>query len=95
MTYRILISSLSCLVNNVAQPYISSTLLAEHEDDNKVLILACDGVWDVLTDQEAADLIIARMLEKGGPDAEAAEFLVNTAIERGSADNVTAIVAYL
>lgn len=59
-----------------------------------MLILACDGVWDVLTDQEAADLLLERYL-KEGPFADASQFLVNTAIERGSADNVTAVVVFL
>ena len=59
-----------------------------------MLILACDGVWGVLTDQEAADLLMERYL-KEGPFQDASQYLVNTAIERGSADNVTAIVAFL
>ena len=61
-----------------------------------MLILACDGVWDVMSDQEAADMMMTRMKEKGGkPDDGAAEYLVKTAIKRGSADNITAIVVYL
>lgn len=60
-----------------------------------LLILACDGVWDVLTDQEAADVLIEKYKKIGGPFDDAAELLVTLAIEKGSADNVTAIVVFL
>ena len=63
--------------------------------DCSILILACDGVWDVMTDQEAADLLMKRFVEKGGPDEDAAKYIVRTAIKRGSSDNITAIIVYL
>ena len=60
-----------------------------------MLILACDGVWDVMSDQETADLLMNRFQEKGGPDEDVAKYIVKTAIKKGSADNITAIVVYL
>ena len=60
-----------------------------------MLILACDGVWDVLTDQETTDLLMKRYADKGGPDEDAAKYIVKTAIKKGSADNITAVVVYL
>jgi serine/threonine protein phosphatase PrpC len=39
------------------------------------LILACDGVWDVLTDQEAADLLLEKF-HVSGPFESAAQLLV-------------------
>jgi serine/threonine protein phosphatase PrpC len=77
-----------------AAPYVSETHLNDC-GEVPVLILACDGLWDVITDQEAADMVMARYKEKGGPDEETAEYLVRTAMKRGSADNITAIVVYL
>ena len=80
----------------VAEPYTTATALDEATcGECPILILACDGVWDVMSDQEAADMLVQRWREKGGPDADAAQFLVKTAIKRGSADNITAIVVYL
>jgi hypothetical protein len=40
-----------------------------------MVILACDGVWDVFSDQEAADLLLERYLTEG-PFEDAASVLV-------------------
>lgn len=58
-----------------AEPYISETNIDEFFNC-PMLILACDGVWDVFSDQEAADLLMKRYLEVG-PYPEAAELLVS------------------
>jgi serine/threonine protein phosphatase PrpC len=81
----------------VAEPYTSMTKLDEEScGECPMLILGCDGVWDVMTDQEAADMLLQRWKDKGrAPDEGAAQFLVKTAIKRGSADNITAIVVFL
>lgn len=76
-----------------AEPDINEITLGPQD---QYLILACDGVWDVLNDQEAADLI------KNETDPQrAAEILKSAALapweygltgRRGSGDNITAIV---
>ena len=58
--------------------------------DGTRLIIACDGVWDVMQDQEAADLI----KEKANA-AEAARILKEEAFNRGTNDNITCIVVSL
>jgi serine/threonine protein phosphatase PrpC len=81
-----------------AEPYVTETNLLTCSPDGSadcpILILACDGVWDVLSDQEALDLVLPQYKESG-PYAGAAKLLVDTAIEKGSADNITAIVVFL
>ena len=57
------------------------------------LCLACDGVWDVMSDTEAIMLLLERYA-KEGPFEDAAKLLVRTAIDKGSADNVTAVVVF-
>ena len=62
-----------------ADPYLTSTDVTT-VGACPVLILACDGVWDVLTDQEAGDLILDRYNEIG-PNDDAARLLVRRQFE--------------
>jgi len=66
------------------KPYILETKLTNND---KRLILACDGVWDVISDKEAVDLII-----NAKDPQEASETLKNEALKRGSADNISVMV---
>merc|ERR1740133_88869 len=52
------------------------------------VVIACDGVWDVLSDQQAVDLV----LQHWGDPAAAASTIVRSALSNGSGDNVTAQV---
>ena len=71
-----------------ADPFISTTQLTEKD---KFLVLACDGIWDVISDTKAAEIV-----RKIGSPQKAARFLKDEAItRRGSSDNVTAIVVEL
>jgi len=57
---------------------------------DKFLILACDGVWDVMSDQDAIEFI------KGLPDAATmAKTLVINSLKQGSKDNLSVIVVIL
>ncbi len=59
-----------------------------------VAILACDGLWDVLTADKAA-AIAHSVLRSGKTVREAAITLVDRAMKRGTLDNVSAIVVVL
>eukprot|EP00930_Biecheleria_cincta_P057658 TRINITY_DN43557_c0_g1_i1.p1 TRINITY_DN43557_c0_g1~~TRINITY_DN43557_c0_g1_i1.p1 ORF type:complete len:281 (-),score=36.80 TRINITY_DN43557_c0_g1_i1:189-1031(-) len=89
------------VVSNV--PDITSTDMTPQDS---FVILACDGLWDVLDDQQAVDLVhdcmreltpIARRLESEGRSmAEIlARMLVEEALVRGSCDNISCIVIFL
>jgi len=71
----------------IVDPYYSSTQL---NSKDTILIIACDGLWDVAEDQEAVDLI------KGDHDTKVmSEKLLNYALENGTKDNVTVMVIIL
>lgn len=69
---------------------------------DQLLILASDGLWDVVSNQEACTLAMRCMQkarEKGACDTNAARLtatvLTRAAIDRGSRDNVTVVVVDL
>ena len=61
------------------------------------IILASDGVWDVMSDEDAAGVFLAA--GQGRPSSGQAQKLagsiVDTALQRGSLDNCTAVVLLL
>eukprot|EP00946_MAST-07B_sp_MAST-7B-sp1_P003518 g3518.t1 len=75
----------------VPEPEVTVTHIAPSDE---FLILACDGLWDIFSSQEAVDMV-ASSLRSGSTEEEAAKNLVNTSLQRGSRDNVTALVAVL
>jgi len=81
-----------------ANPHVSHVVM-KSPDEHPFLIMACDGVWDVFTDQEAVDFLLNEFSKAEGEsrtvtEKEAAKLLVTASVERGSADNITAIVIY-
>ncbi|KAL5598680.1 hypothetical protein BROUX41_003407 [Berkeleyomyces rouxiae] len=66
-------------------PYTTETVIQPGTDE--FIIIACDGLWDVCSDQEAVDLI------RDISDAnDAAQTLVDYALNRFSTDNLTCVV---
>lgn len=63
-------------------------MLSEMKDE--MLVLACDGVWDVLTPQIAVDLGL-----RCGSAQHASEVIAHEAFQRGSLDNLTVVVVFL
>lgn len=60
-----------------------------HYDD--FIVVACDGLWDVMSNVAVADFVAAELAHNGTAES-AATALVDVALQRGSTDNVTAIV---
>lgn len=73
------------------EPEIS---ILEINDDDRFVILACDGIWDVISTQDACDFISTRL--KGGYTlGETCEALVYRCLHHGSKDNMSIILLRL
>jgi serine/threonine protein phosphatase PrpC len=87
------ILSLSRAIGDAALEHVISCepqlVTAQFRDGDK-LIIACDGVWDVMSDQIAAD-----MFERADGPLEAANKIESEALRRGSTDNISVICVEL
>lgn len=59
------------------------------------LVLACDGVWDVVSDSQACTVVRESLQQHGGNTAVAAAALRDWAYINGSNDNISVIVVSL
>ena len=69
----------------IADPHIGGVLL----EKNDIVILACDGLWDVYSYRTAMQDAVDCLQKQ---QQNVAQFLVYNAIARGSTDNVSVIV---
>jgi len=71
----------------IGEPHLTSILL---EPTDSHVIIACDGLWDVASDQEAVDLILSET------DAQKmSDKLLLHALKNGSTDNISVMVVLL
>ena len=64
------------------------------DGSEEYLVVACDGIWDVVNEEEAAKCVSQHLANEGGTKTTVAEALVKFAKSEGSGDNMTAIVVY-
>lgn len=67
---------------------------------DKFIILACDGLWDVLNSQDAVNFILYLCYDKStnkmlNQNVNIAKQLAEFAIKKGSTDNITVIIIFL
>ncbi|KAI3790889.1 hypothetical protein L2E82_04293 [Cichorium intybus] len=70
------------------KPDVRRAVLTE---DDEFLIIGCDGIWDVMSNQEAVAVVRRELRLYDDPQRCAVE-LVNYALGRDTSDNITAIV---
>jgi len=71
-----------------AEPDLS---VMERSSDDEFLILACDGVWDVMTNEEVVSYIHSRLLLSEDLK-KVCEELLETCLAKGSRDNMSVIL---
>jgi serine/threonine protein phosphatase PrpC len=60
--------------------------------NDKFIVLGCDGLWDVMNEQEVTNYILLEYYDNNNKNINIANKLTNEAIYRGSTDNVTIII---
>jgi len=63
------------------------------DQDVPFMVVACDGLWDRCTYQEAVDFV-ENLRKTGSSPTDAAKQLVRKALEAGTLDNVSVIIVY-
>lgn len=76
----------------ISDPFTSETIVTS---DDKYLILACDGVWDVISDLQAVTSVHESTKKDPITRASLASDLVQLSLMMGSTDNITAVVVNL
>jgi len=67
------------------------TVIEKASDDDQLIILACDGVWDVMTNEELGEFVINRCQRV--PDlSKVAEEVIDYCLYKGSRDNMSVII---
>lgn len=73
----------------IGNPFTTAT---EITDEDEFMILACDGVWDVISDIKACQFV-AETFKKDGDDQQlAAKKLCQLAMDNSTTDNVTVMI---
>lgn len=74
-------------------PYVThqpETKIIPMHDKDQFVLLACDGLWDVMTNKMAVDFVLAHADKKH----VVAELLAKEAMQLGTEDNVTVVVGW-
>jgi serine/threonine protein phosphatase PrpC len=79
------------LVSAVAESH-SMKIFQDDAIRDEFLVLACDGLWDVMDPDDVVRVTRGLLFEKKWPPKKAAERLAELAIHLGSSDNITVIV---
>jgi serine/threonine protein phosphatase PrpC len=74
-------------------------------NDDKFIVIACDGLWDVLDNQEVANFILLNYFDEyknkifinklNSENNNIAKKLAKYALDKGSSDNITIIIIFL
>ena len=79
------------------KPFISSdaeVLEIDIDGMEDYMVLACDGLWDVVTEEELPQLVYNYLLESNNDRQGVAKYLVQYAKENESMDNISVIVVF-
>ena len=73
---------------------VGDVSVADIEGTEDYLMLACDGIWDVLSMEEIVTCVQAHLTSPGGSKQTVAKAIIQLAKSEGSGDNMTVIVSF-
>jgi serine/threonine protein phosphatase PrpC len=76
----------------IADPEITTTSL---KDDDEFVVVACDGIWDVMSNDEAMEFVRGMLKKPNMTAQKVAEALTTKALQMRSSDNVSCLVLVL
>ena len=79
------------------KPYISSeaeVTCVDLDGTEDYMVLACDGLWDVVTEEDLPKLVYNFMIEADGDHSTIAKSLVQYAKDNDSTDNISVVVVF-
>ena len=79
------------------KPYVSSEPdvgTFELKGNEDYMVLACDGLWDVITFDMLVQLVYKHLHEENGDKSTVATYLMDAAMDEGSSDNISIIVVF-
>lgn len=71
------------------EPEIS--VIPRDDEVDEFIVIGCDGIWDVMSNEEVGDYIRSRMLLSGDLELICSE-LLDTCLAKGSRDNMSVIL---
>jgi len=78
--------------------YIPDMFRYKINKNDKFIVLACDGLWDVLSSQDVVNFILFKCYDihsgKKNNYSNVSNDLVNLALSKGTTDNVTIIIVF-
>lgn len=69
-------------------------ITAKVEADDQFILLASDGLWDVMSSSGAVEYVLS-LLEDGHRQDKVATLMVEEALRRGTYDNITVVIIWL
>ena len=83
----------------ISEPYVYRKELDEHEDSNQFVVMACDGIWDVLNEEGIRQCIVNICNDKENlkknVTSTICEELIQSALAEGAWDNLSVLAIKL
>ncbi|KAJ8312901.1 hypothetical protein KUTeg_010274 [Tegillarca granosa] len=73
----------------------ADTVTIDLDGTEDYIVLACDGLWDTVSQESISDIVYGHLQETNGDKSSVARKLVTIAKDNGSSDNITVIVVFL